>query len=126
MRERLENRLGIADCLLNGSMPDVCSSGLDTGSGGTVSAKILILALCAQYCNGPVGMEPGPRHRFGSADSTCLYVMILEMRILNELRVSLLELRILSRLNISHVNVNYLDSITNIYYHQQTLSSDAN
>jgi len=40
-------------------MPDVRSTALDTGKGGTVSAKCLILAPCAQYRNGLLGMEPG-------------------------------------------------------------------
>ena len=48
-------------------MPDVRSNGLDTGRGGTVSAHGPIVAPCAQYCNGPVGMEPGWRHVSGSA-----------------------------------------------------------
>jgi hypothetical protein len=38
-------------------MPDVRSSGLDTGKGGTVSATAVILAPCARYRNGPVDME---------------------------------------------------------------------
>ena len=52
----LGNRLGIAD-YLTASMPDVRSSGLDTGRGGTVSATAVILSPCAWYRNGPVDME---------------------------------------------------------------------
>ena len=37
----------------NDSRPDVRSTGLDTGSGGLVSAKGVILALRVRYCNGP-------------------------------------------------------------------------
>jgi len=48
-------------------MPDVRSNGLDTGRGGTVSAQAPIVAPCAQYCNGPVGMGPGWRLGLGRA-----------------------------------------------------------
>src|SRR5580704_9925817 len=49
----------------NASMPDVRSNGLDTRRGGTVSAHGPIVAPCAQYCNGPVGMERGWRPGLG-------------------------------------------------------------
>src|SRR5271168_687040 len=52
--------------LPNASMPDVRSNGLDTGRGRTVSARGPIVAPCAQYCNGPVGMEPGMPFSLGS------------------------------------------------------------